>query len=117
MSFRDKTRLETNKAIRCGLIKKPKKCSACKVKKKLDVHHLDYTDHLNVVWLCKKCHFKWHKENVCLSIEVGLTQDEAKAIQKIRTKEHRTLKSQIRWIIRQYIKGTKYAYIIDRKNK
>ena len=115
MSLRDKTRMDTKKAIDCGIIKKPKKCSSCGIRRKLDVHHLDYKDHLNVIWFCKKCHHRWHKENVCLSIEISLTHDEAKAVQLLREKEHRTLKSQIKWMILKYIKNSRYANILEKQ--
>ena len=115
MSLRDVTRQKTKKAIRGGLIKIAKKCSACNTQKKLEVHHLDYKDYLNIIWLCKKCHVKWHKENVCLSIEVSLTHNESKALHLIRTKEHRTIKNQVKWIIRSHIKNSKYSNILDSK--
>lgn len=45
-----------------GYMSKPKCCSKCKEEKKLEAHHEDYTKPLDVIWMCKSCHTKYHKE-------------------------------------------------------
>lgn len=35
-------------------------CAACKRKRKLEAHHVDYDEPLQVVWLCMKCHKATH---------------------------------------------------------
>lgn len=69
------TRLKTNKnnptkvnarkcvesAIEAGVIKKPHVCSGCgcpDTKRRIEAHHADYEDPLNVIWLCPKCHWR-----------------------------------------------------------
>jgi hypothetical protein len=51
--------LKAYSAIRRGTIKKPDACSACATASpRLEAHHTDYSQPLNVQWLCTKCHGK-----------------------------------------------------------
>lgn len=60
------TRVRTRYAIATGRLRRPKRCQECGknpgTKKNGDVrveaHHVDYSDHLNVRWLCDACHRK-----------------------------------------------------------
>lgn len=54
-----------NATLKKGKIKRPTKCSACKQKKKLDAHHEDYTKPLEVIWMCRLCHIRHHKNLLC----------------------------------------------------
>ncbi len=47
-----------------GKIIKPKGCSLCGKRKKLDGHHEDYNKPLDVIWLCRHCHGNLHKNVV-----------------------------------------------------
>ena len=38
-------------------------CESCGATTKLHAHHSDYHKPLDVLYLCPKCHTKWHKEN------------------------------------------------------
>lgn len=55
-----KGRTATNRAIRDGRLKRPKKCEACKKACTPHAHHEDYTRPLKIKWLCLKCHFHRH---------------------------------------------------------
>ena len=48
-------------AIKTGKLKKPKYCQSCGVEQLLDGHHEDYTEPLEVVWLCRWCHVDLHQ--------------------------------------------------------
>lgn len=64
-------------AIRIGALIPQSACEQCgsqaKFKdgrKAIQAHHCDYNKPLEVMWLCQKCHHKWHKENVATRKEV-----------------------------------------------
>jgi len=50
-------------AIANGELKKPKTCEQCDKEDTIHGHHCDYNKPLEVMWLCVKCHVKWHKNN------------------------------------------------------
>ena len=43
-------------AIRRGILKRPKLCSSCGRRRKVQGHHDDYAKQLEVRWLCASCH-------------------------------------------------------------
>lgn len=46
-------------AIRAGVIERPNTCSGCgcsNTEHRIEAHHYDYGDPLNVIWLCTPCH-------------------------------------------------------------
>ena len=43
--------------VRLGYIKRPDNCSKCNSLGKIEGHHTDYTKPLEVVWLCRNCHW------------------------------------------------------------
>ena len=51
--------------VRSGRIKKPNVCSICGTKfneaRKINGHHINYLEPLNVIWCCDNCHKKIHK--------------------------------------------------------
>ena len=56
-----KARAKVNRAITSGkLLKQP--CEVCG-NKKADAHHDDYNKPLEVRWMCRSCHKKWHSNN------------------------------------------------------
>jgi len=57
-------------AIKKGILIKPVFCEKCgnpQILKNgangIQAHHCDYDKPLEVEWLCKKCHYEWHKIN------------------------------------------------------
>ena len=49
------------RAIKKGIIKKPKLCPECGSNRKIEAHHHDYTKPLEVIWLCCACHRILHQ--------------------------------------------------------
>ena len=54
--------MKLNYAVSIGKIKRPKTCPQCRHRKKTEGHHLDYSKPLEVLWLCRQCHFDKHRE-------------------------------------------------------
>jgi len=50
------------KAVKSGKILKPNLCSLCHIPTRINAHHEDYSNPLDVVWLCHACHIARHKE-------------------------------------------------------
>lgn len=40
----------------------PGVCETCGTDKRIEAHHLDYDDPLNVIWLCNECHRELHQK-------------------------------------------------------
>lgn len=53
-----------------GIIKRGEACELCKSADFVEGHHDDYNKPLTVRWLCKKCHFAWHKKNKAIALRV-----------------------------------------------
>jgi hypothetical protein len=51
------------RALKRGELKRPLTCEACGHIRPTFAHHDDYLKPLEVRWLCKPCHSKWHREN------------------------------------------------------
>lgn len=51
-----------NNAVRMGVLV-PQPCEICSADKDVHAHHDDYSQQLDVRWLCPVCHKKWHTEN------------------------------------------------------
>jgi len=47
-------------AIKAGTLKRPPKCPRCGVASILHAHHHDYSEPLEVEWLCRWCHVEVH---------------------------------------------------------
>lgn len=54
--YKQDARVILNNAVRIGALERPKQCLECKLEKKVEGHHEDYSKPLSVVWLCRQCH-------------------------------------------------------------
>lgn len=69
----DRSQNLLEQAIEDGLIKRKDTCEICgktsvksNGKSGIEAHHCDYNKPYDVIWLCKKCHYEWHKNNVAI---------------------------------------------------
>lgn len=61
-------------ALRSGALVRPERCEACGQKPEtlangknaIQAHHDDYNYPMRVRWLCKPCHFRWHRRHVAI---------------------------------------------------
>jgi hypothetical protein len=58
-----KARTALGNALRDGKISKPKACEVCGDDGQLHGHHHDYSEPLEVTWVCQKCHTRIHHES------------------------------------------------------
>lgn len=59
------SRLKLRHAVLRGDVKRPKECQSCASCARLEAHHHNgYSNSLDVVWLCRKCHVAAHKNQV-----------------------------------------------------
>jgi hypothetical protein len=56
---RNKAHYAVSNAIRDGRLQK-KPCAFCGASEQLEAHHHDYAKPLDVTWLCKPCHRRFH---------------------------------------------------------
>lgn len=61
--MKEKARGVVNSLVRNGIISKPSGCVECGKLGKVEAHHDDYNKPLEVLWVCRKCHFKKHTIN------------------------------------------------------
>lgn len=54
--------IAVDNAVRDRILIKPDNCERCGVNDSLHGHHEDYTKPLDVIWLCRSCHGKRHRE-------------------------------------------------------
>jgi hypothetical protein len=47
-------------ALKKGILTRPSICSHCGCSRKLHAHHSDYTQPLQVIWVCHNCHADLH---------------------------------------------------------
>ena len=51
-------------ALRRGHLHRPEFCTACGASGRLHAHHDDYSQRLNVRWLCVSCHYAFHHPTI-----------------------------------------------------
>ena len=72
MSAPDRIHNLTEVALGNGTLQRKTHCEKCKeTSGKIGAHHPDYNRPLNVIWLCKKCHFEWHKKNKAIELSIS----------------------------------------------
>ena len=89
MDKRDTYRIY-HKALRDGILVRPMRCQECRVKAyraldgrpRIHGHHTDYSNPLDVVWLCTRCHRKVHAD-----MPRPINQEVTQAVKHYRTIE------------------------------
>lgn len=68
----------TEIALEKGILIRKIKCDQCgdipvfaNGRTGIEAHHDDYNKPLSVRWLCKKCHFEWHKNNKPIELTIS----------------------------------------------
>lgn len=51
-------------ALKSGKLRKLQHCSYCKVERKVEGHHADYSKPLKVIWVCHPCHARWYMTGI-----------------------------------------------------
>ena len=51
-----RARYTAHSAVRSGKLVRPTQCSSCGKKCKPEMHHMDYSKPLEIIWLCRGCH-------------------------------------------------------------
>lgn len=72
------------RALKDGVLVRPKQCSVCPSTKNIEGHHEDYSKPLEIIWLCKSCHHKRHRRGKAAS---KLTRQELAALATRRRAE------------------------------
>jgi len=78
-------------ALREGTLVRPDRCEKCRKKPSnlrngktaIQAHHDDYNKPLVVRWLCKRCHFEWHRHHTAIPLRPGTVKT------KRERREHR----------------------------
>jgi hypothetical protein len=68
---RRRARITLGNAVRDGRIAPSEACWSCGSTNKIEGHHADYSNHLGVIWLCRKCHVQAHKETEAYIEEIA----------------------------------------------
>jgi hypothetical protein len=63
------TRSKTRRAVKLGILIKPDRCSVCGVTTRIEAHHDDYSNYLDVKWLCSRCHRTTHYGSLHIRIQ------------------------------------------------
>lgn len=66
-------------AIASGVLVRPSRCAECDGegvaykdgRARIQAHHPDYNKPLDVMWLCKDCHHRWHEQNTAIPLRGG----------------------------------------------
>lgn len=64
--LRHRVYMEIYNAIKLGKLKR-QPCEVCGAKK-VEAHHPNYNEPLEIKWLCRKCHLEWHKNNKTINL-------------------------------------------------
>ena len=59
-------------ALRTGRMTKPDFCTICGSDQEIEAHHEDYAKRLEVVWLCRPCHVKYHADKAAIQASLKI---------------------------------------------
>lgn len=73
-------------ALKNGIVVRPSSCSACGSGPSVDAHHTDYNKPLDIIWLCRKCHRGWHRNNKAIDRKFADAEYDEAVIAQAKTK-------------------------------
>jgi D-hexose-6-phosphate mutarotase len=58
----DRAHAAVQNALKSGRLIRPNTCTTCGQMGKTQAHHVDYSQRLQVQWLCQACHYRVHSD-------------------------------------------------------
>lgn len=59
-----RARRKVMQAVIAGNLRRPSRCPSCRRRGRVEAHHEDYSAPLEVIWLCRRCHCRLHREQI-----------------------------------------------------
>lgn len=61
---KQRARMAVHQAVMSGRLQRPFFCPVCSLTARVEAHHSDYSRPLDVLWMCRQCHARLHREPI-----------------------------------------------------